>query len=456
MDFLVDQGFQQDTSADGEVRIGNYVGWGNDLIRTQPMDCPVGSTASACNGGATGHTGGYTYGDLGHVIGQVEVHGDGEIWGETLWDLRNALGSQTSEGLVTRAMELSPSNPSMLDERNAILQADEVDFSGSHHDTIWSVFANRGMGYFAGSLNGDDTKPVEDFSLPPAPGTPSGNLVGTITDVDTGLPIEGAVVAFGGHASGFPGDYAGTSDSDGQYSVNGIVFGDYPDVFASAAGYDPFFVAGKVSINKASTTLDFELKRDWAALSGGGSITEFTGPDYTPFGCGPSGAIDQSQGNGWGSDSNSAGVSNGTVDPEHIVVKLPVAVDISEILINPSNTCGDPGSSSTRGYKVETSADGTTFTQVSTGVFYAGNRAKLNTISLNGPLSGINYVRFTMLNPQVPNAASGACTDASTCGDDPNDGSGVAAHCGPGKDNGFGGCTFMDMSEIEVFGKPSS
>jgi extracellular elastinolytic metalloproteinase len=456
MDYLVDQNLQQDTSAPGEVRIGNYVGWGNDLIRTQPLDCPVGSSSPACPGGLTGHTGGYTYGDYGHIIGQVEVHADGEIWGETLWDLRDALGSQTSEQLITRAMELSPDNPSMLDERNAILQADEVDFGGSHHDTIWSVFANRGMGFFAGTLSGDDTKPVQDFSLPPAPGSPTGDLTGTVTDVDTGQPIQGAVVAFGGHDSGFPGDLVGASDASGNYAVNDVFFGSYPDVSASAAGYDPVVVPGTLTINQPSTTQDFQLRRDWASLGGGGSITDFSGPDFSSFGCGPSAAIDQSQGIGWGSVTNSAGVDDGTTSPEFIVVKLPAAVDISDIQINPSNTCGDPGSSSVRGFTVETSTDGATFTQVSTGVFYSGNRNKLNSIPLSGPVSGINYLKFTFLNPQVPNATSASCDGPSSCGTDPNDSSGVAAHCGPGKDNGFGGCTFTDMSEIEVFGHPSS
>ena len=456
MDYLVDQGLQQDSSAPGQVRIGNYVGWGNDLIRTQPIDCPVGSSSPACPGGATGHTGGYTYGDLGHIIGQVEVHADGEIWGETLWDLRDALGSQITEDLVTRAMELSPDNPSMLDERNSILQADEVDFGGAHHDAIWSVFANRGMGYFAGSLSGDDSHPVEDFSLPPAPNSPSGNLTGTVTDADTSQPVEGAVVAFGGHDSGFPGDLVGISDANGNYAVNDIFFGDYPDVSASAPGYDPVVVPGKLTITQPTTTHDFQLRRDWAALSGGGSITDFSGPDFSGFGCGPTGAIDQSQGNGWGSVTNSAGVDDGTTSPEHIVVKLPVAVDISELDVNPSNTCGDPGSSSVRGFVIETSTDGVTFTQAATGVFYAANRGHLNPVALSGTQTGIQYVRFTFLNPQVPLGGFGACTDATSCGADPNDSSGVAAHCGPGKDNGFGGCTFTDMSEIEVFGHPSS
>src|SRR5207249_1714557 len=145
------------TAAPGEVRIGNYVGWGNDLIRFQPLDCPVGTTSGACPGGVATGPGGFTYGDFGRVGGRTEVHADGEIWGETLWDLRGALGSSTAEGLVTRAMELSPANPSFLDMRNSILQADTVA-GGANHNAIWSVFAHRGMGYFAGSVDGDDAK----------------------------------------------------------------------------------------------------------------------------------------------------------------------------------------------------------------------------------------------------------------------------------------------------------
>ena len=50
MDFLNNLGLQRNTAAHGEVRIGEYVGHGLDLIRTQPMDCPVGSTSSRCHG----------------------------------------------------------------------------------------------------------------------------------------------------------------------------------------------------------------------------------------------------------------------------------------------------------------------------------------------------------------------------------------------------------------------
>ena len=75
---------QPDGPASGEIVTGR-------LGRSQPMDCPVGSAGPACPGSAGAGPGGYTYGDLGRVIEQPETHADGEIWAETLWDLRRRL-----------------------------------------------------------------------------------------------------------------------------------------------------------------------------------------------------------------------------------------------------------------------------------------------------------------------------------------------------------------------------
>ncbi len=35
--------------------------------------------------------GGYTYGDFAKVLGGAEEHADGEIWAQTLWELRQRL-----------------------------------------------------------------------------------------------------------------------------------------------------------------------------------------------------------------------------------------------------------------------------------------------------------------------------------------------------------------------------
>lgn len=427
MDFLNNLGFQPDTPAPGDVLIGTYVSNGRALIRSQPLDCPVGTTSPKCPGTPGAGPGGYTYGDFGRVRGGPEVHADGEIWGETLWDLRTALGSKLTESLVTRAMELSPANPSYLDERNAILEADQVVNQGRANTKIWKVFAHRGMGWFAGSVDGDDTQPVEDFSMPPAAGTPTGSLSGKVTDQDAGTPIAGAVVGFGGHASGFPGDYAAVTDASGNYTINGILPGTYPAVFARGDGFDR--VSAAVSIGSHPSTRDWTLRRDWAALAGGGSVAAFNGPDFTPFGCGPEGAINQSLGGGWGSTTDFVG---NTATPKFVTVRLPHAVNITAIAVDPGNTCGDGGSASTGAYTVETSTDGTTFTLAASGTFGPADRHRLNSVPLTaGTTAGVGFVRFTMVSPQLPGNASDLCPGA------------------------FSGCLFMDMSEMEVYGTPA-
>ena len=146
------------------------------------MDCPVGSAGPACPGSPGAGPGGYTYGDLGRVIEQPETHADGEIWAETLWDLRSrliarhgtALGIAWAELLVTAGMELSPGEPSFLDMRNAILEADLVYGAGSHYDLLWEVFAARGMGWFAAAVDSRDVHPVESFATVPPPAARSG------------------------------------------------------------------------------------------------------------------------------------------------------------------------------------------------------------------------------------------------------------------------------------------
>jgi len=443
MDLLAKEGFVRDTRADGDLRVGQYVGVGKDLIRIQPLDCAVASTSPKCPGvprgpGVSAKHGGFTYGDFGKIVGGLEVHTDGEIWGETLWDLRTKIGSDAAESLVTRAMELSPANPSFLDMRNAILAADAVQ-GGKRNTAIWQVFAFRGMGYFASALNGDDSTPFEDFSMAPLPNAPKGSVTGTLTDDATRAALPEAVVGIGGHASapGFTEYLAGTTNSAGKYTIPGVFFGTYHEVSATKAGFDD--KVDSLTVRAALTTHSYRLRRDWAASGGGAGIAAFTGPDFTEFGCGPAAAIDQSLGNGWSSTSAefSDGPGGMSITPKLVVVKLSQAVDVSAIAVDPGNTCGDDGSASTKDYKIETTRSlhlGTaTWRVAKQGSFRAVDRHRLNRLTpAAGTASAVTFLRFTMINPQVPGDFTATCTDS-----------------------GLSGCVFMDMSELEVYGAPT-
>ena len=72
-------------------------------------------------------------------------------------------------------MELSVDEPSFIDMRNAILQA---DLSGGGRDLrrIWEAFAARGMGASATAVDGNDTAPVAAFDLPP--NLPAADMLG--------------------------------------------------------------------------------------------------------------------------------------------------------------------------------------------------------------------------------------------------------------------------------------
>ena len=48
--------------------------------------------------------------------------------------------------LVIEGMKLQPANPTFLQARDAILQADVVLNGGANQDLIWDAFARRGFG----------------------------------------------------------------------------------------------------------------------------------------------------------------------------------------------------------------------------------------------------------------------------------------------------------------------
>ncbi len=402
--YLNGRGFVPDSAGPGEVRM--FVAETPDRkgIRTQPLDCPVGAAAGICPGAAKAGSGGYTYGDYGRVYtGGPEVHADGEIWAETLWDLRNRFvvtygpaGIERLERLVISALKVTVPFPSYLDMRNALLRADKAA-GGADQAAIWEVFAARGMGFFASTgVDPNDPNPAQNFSTPPPPGSPEGKLRGTVHDSVTGKPIKRVVLLINGQL------FSARTDEQGRFTISGMPAGTYALVEAIKAGYDEA-VARKLKIKGAGTAnLALKLARDWAAELSGGRIARFTGTNEgAKIGCGTAAVIAQDD-ESWLTEPPKKGKSSPSV-----TVKLPRSLDISSFGVDPGATCSQASeldaSSSTGGFNIEVSRNGRDFTSVVAGRFTNANNARINTVKPSGGKPrGVRYVRFTIRGPQGP------------------------------------------------------
>jgi len=100
------------------------------------------------------------------------VHDGGEIWSSMMWEVRARLvqrlggpaGNKKVLQLAMDGMKVSPSNPTMIQERNAIIQAAQANGNGADVGDIWAGFAVRGMGFSASNPTGNTV--IEAYDLP--------------------------------------------------------------------------------------------------------------------------------------------------------------------------------------------------------------------------------------------------------------------------------------------------
>jgi hypothetical protein len=366
-DFLVRQ-FPEldDITKPGDVDMGAYTDATPHTLRSEGLDCPVGPPSAGCP------RGGYTYGSFGNVDTGPDVHFDGEIWAQTLWDLRTELGSLEAERVITAGMRVTPPEPSFLDARDAILA---VAADSAQRDAMWRVFAKRGMGYFATTTGSDDPGPVEDFT--PAPGleTPRGSIAGRVSD-GSGAPVVGAKVALGSLVT--------RTGPDGDYRLDAVPAHAYGNLVFTAPGRDRATASATV-LAGGTATVDMVLRRNWAAPSGGASVA---GDDeYAVFGCGPVAALDQNPVTGWSPDADGA---------RTMTIVLPEPVDVDHFEVDPAEACGDDAGAAAAGLLVETSPDGDTWTTAATPTFAAAARHRTNVVSPMAGRSGVAQVRVTI------------------------------------------------------------
>lgn len=127
-------------------------------------------------------------------------HGVGSVWAAMVWEMYWALvgqygfssdlyngsaGNNIAIQLVFEGMKLTPCRPGFVDNRNAILQADQNLYGGANQCLIWRAFAKRGLGFSA--LQGSTTSRAdgtEAFDLPSSCIAPANIVVETCTDSD--------------------------------------------------------------------------------------------------------------------------------------------------------------------------------------------------------------------------------------------------------------------------------
>ncbi len=139
--------------------------WGYGGVRTRPYSTDMSVDP-------------ITFADLGHVSLSPEVHADGEIWFEALWEIRANLIAQFGEAegrkrvrqLVMDGMKLAVPAASMVDMRDAILLADRVDYKGASQSQLWAGFAKRGLGALAYADNASSVHVISSFDLPSTTG----------------------------------------------------------------------------------------------------------------------------------------------------------------------------------------------------------------------------------------------------------------------------------------------
>jgi extracellular elastinolytic metalloproteinase len=434
LDFLVEQGLQPDAAGIADVRFGRYLdNASTPLVRTQSIDCapsspsPTGACPTAA--GAAG-AGAFTYADFAKIGKDgPQFHDDGEIWGQTLWSLRAALidahppgeGSARARYYVTEAMRISPPEPSFLDMRNAIVQAAVVSDHGTEDwDTIWDVFAARGMGWSASTDGPNDLSPIAADDSPPAPGTGGrGTVSGAIRD-EAGAPVAGVTVAMGGHDTvgkdgPGPTDIRTASGADGSFRLSDVPAGTYADLYFRKAGYQELTTGVVVAAGQTTTRTIKPLRRDYASTLSGATASA-TGPDYGASGCGAAQAVDDDKSTVWSTDADA---------PKDLIVNLGRQLDLAQVRIDPRAGCGDPPEATLASYELYASdGPGAPWDLIAGGTIGPLDARGYAGLGLAGDLTGRRRLRLRAIAP--------LSTDQGGVG------------------------PFMDVSELEVTGTPTA
>ena len=327
------------------------------------------------------------FGDIGYDIVGPEVHADGEIWTTTLWDLRKALvarygeqaGGLIAEHIVTDAMPLAPNDPSMLDMRDAILEATAVRYHhradyGALQDLVYGAFASRGMGVGASNhktgsdpTGGDDTDPTPSFEHQDP--SLNGVIKGTVVNASNGHPVADANVMLGVFEAGVtPVTH---TNANGVFSIPAYA-GDYP-LTVQARGFGAKTWSSVTSTAGATSAATYSLRPNMASEANGAKLVASTSSSADN-------ALDDTEGTIWKSPAG-----NG-----RMTVELAKPTDITALQVSAFTASRFQALKS---FTLQTSNDGVNWQTVPMGKDAFGYQIPRPTVS------DVHYKTFRPANP---------------------------------------------------------
>ena len=327
----------------GAYVTGNHYNGIRDFLASEP---PGGQLPAP---GVNPKTDPLNLGDYGFDNVGPEVHADGEIWVAVQYDIRDLLlarypstgtaadiacargqlpavqcpGNRRWIQLYYDAMVLMARNTTILQARDAMLQADVLRFGGANQDLLWRAFARRGFGQNASVTSNNDTDPVPDFS---SPNETNATLTFKAVAQPGNTPISANI---------FVGDYQARAtpiadtdpatvgpnlDDTAQFVVGTGRYETYNFV-ANAPGYGHVrFMVGNLKPGE-TRTLTIRFTTNYASTTQGATATG-DGTSLTNL-------IDDNEGSDWGA-------SGAPVEGRQVVVQLAGTIPVELKQVNVS------------------------------------------------------------------------------------------------------------------------
>jgi hypothetical protein len=236
---------------------------------------------------------------------------------------------------------------------------------------------------------------------------------GLITDADTGLGVASATATWHGTTSPLP---QATTDATGRYLFLGLEGGSTGTLsIAGPAGWDQVDLPNVGIPADAPGTQNVALHRNWSSAAGGAKATA-NDSSGAAGGCAPGAAIDGDRATGW-----SASAARPAADPPALTVELPQTIDVTGLVIDPTSACAHDAGAALGRYRVETSADGTSWATALAGELGSTDRGTATEHAPAANATGVRFVRLVLLSAQSPAAATIDVRELKVYGLGPNE-----------------------------------